>query len=319
MQRPASLAGPIPGPFPVLMLCLLTACAVNSQIPRWFDSIQRLPVKTVAVQGHRIAYLDEGAGPPVILVHGLGGSMWQWEYQQDTLSRSHRVITLDLLGSGLSDKPEAAYTPDELVEFFGRLMDALNIRRAALAGNSMGAALVMGMALRHPERVDRLILIGGMPSGVLEKLTSPLVKRAVEARAPAWIVTLGNWFLGRGMTESVLKEIVHDPQLLTPAVLDRANRNRQRPGLIPPLLALIRNLPLWEEGFALQINEIRTPTLIIWGAEDRVFPPNVGRELHTLVAPSTFELIPETGHLPQWERPEAVNPILLKFLEPPQS
>ncbi|MGH7209544.1 MAG: alpha/beta fold hydrolase, partial [Nitrospiraceae bacterium] len=65
-----------------LISLLLTACTAPSDIPTWFDSIQRMPVRTVQVQGHRIAYLDAGKGPPVILVHGIGGSMWQWEYQQ---------------------------------------------------------------------------------------------------------------------------------------------------------------------------------------------------------------------------------------------
>src|SRR5688572_29245227 len=93
-------------PLLILMSLLFGACTSVQEMPPWFDSIQRYPIKTVLVQGHRIAYLDEGQGPPVILVHGYGGSIWQWEYQQQPLSASHRVITLDLLGSGLSDKPD---------------------------------------------------------------------------------------------------------------------------------------------------------------------------------------------------------------------
>ena len=139
---------------------LLNACATPSDIPTWFDSIQRLPIKTVQVQGHRIVYLEAGTGPPVILVHGFGGSLWQWEYQHTALSADHRVIILDLLGSGLSDKPDIDYTPSQMVEFFRAFMDALGIQRAALVGNSMGAGLVIGMALTYPDRVDRLILIG---------------------------------------------------------------------------------------------------------------------------------------------------------------
>lgn len=295
---------------------LLNACATPSDIPNWFDSIQRLPIKIVQVQGHRITYLDAGTGPPVILVHGFGGSMWQWEYQQTALSADHRVITLDLLGSGLSDKPDIDYTPSQMVEFFSAFMDALGIQRATLAGNSMGAGLVIGTALTYPDRVDRMILIAGMPNQVREKLASPLIKRAIESRTPVWLATVGNWLFGRWMTESVLKEIVHDPGLLTSAVIERANRNRQRPGLVPAAMSLARNLPLWEEGFARQLGQIRHPTLVLWGAEDRIFPPQVGKELHATVQGSTFMLIAGAGHIPQWERPEAVNPILLKFLQP---
>src|SRR5213080_2387897 len=151
-------------PFMLLLSSLLfTSCTAPSEVPTWFDSIHRIPVRTVLVQGHRIAYLDAGKGPPVILVHGFGGSMWQWEYQQTALSATHRVITLDLLGSGLSDKPDIDYTPSQMVESFCAFMDTLGIQRAALVGNSMGAGLVIGTALTYPDRVDRLILIGGMP------------------------------------------------------------------------------------------------------------------------------------------------------------
>ncbi len=285
-------------------------------MPQWFDSIQRAPVRSVLVDGHQIAYLESGEGPPVILVHGLGGSMWQWEYQQSALAASHRLITLDLLGSGLSDKPDMAYHPDQIVEFVRTFMDQLGIDRAALVGNSMGAGVVIGMALVHPDRVDRLILIGGMPQGVREKLGSPLIRRALDTWAPTWLVRLGNWLVGRSFTEKLLRQVVHDPGVLTPLVIDRSYRGRKRPGLIPPLMALAGNLPLWEAGFALKLHEIRQPTLVIWGAEDRIFPPEVGRELHEIIPGSSLAMIPEAGHIAQWERPEAVNPILLEFLRP---
>src|SRR5687768_3588642 len=86
---------------------LMSGCAATD-IPPWFDGIQRFPIKTASVNGHRIAYLDEGQGPPLILIHGYGGSMWQWEYQQ-TLAAQFRILTPDLIGSGLSDKPDLHY------------------------------------------------------------------------------------------------------------------------------------------------------------------------------------------------------------------
>ena len=88
-------------------LChIMTACSSPSSIPAQFDAIERMSIQTVLVHDQRIAYLDVGAGPPVILIHGFGGSMWQWEQQQRTLSQHFRVLTLDLPGAGLSDKPE---------------------------------------------------------------------------------------------------------------------------------------------------------------------------------------------------------------------
>lgn len=292
----------------------MTACSSPSSIPTQFDAIERMPVHTVLVQGQRIAYLDDGAGPPVILIHGFGGSMWQWEYQQHQLSQHFRVLTLDLPGAGLSDKPDIEYRPDQMLNFLVGFMDAVKIPQATLVGNSMGAGLAIGMALTHPTLVANLVLVGGLPQHVMEKLTSPSVRRALESSAPFWLVSFGNTLFGGLMIESVLHEMVHDPTLLTPAVLERSNRNRQLPGLIKPIMAVRENVPLWEAGFATRLGTITHPTLVIWGEEDRVFPVAVGEELHQTIKGSRFIRIPKAGHIPQWERPDVVNQALITFI-----
>jgi pimeloyl-ACP methyl ester carboxylesterase len=294
----------------------MIACSSPSSIPTQFDAIERMPVHTVLVQGQRIAYLDVGAGPPVILIHGFGGSMWQWEYQQHQLSQHFRVLTLDLPGAGLSDKPDIDYRPDQMLDFFVGFMDAAKIPQATLVGNSMGAGLAIGMALTHPTRVAKLVLVDGLPQHVMEKLTSPSVRRALESSAPSWLVSFGNTLFGGLMIESVLQEIVHNPTLLTPAVLERSNRNRQLPGLIKPIMAVRENLPLWESGFATRLGTITHPTLVLWGEEDRVFPIAVGEELHHTIKGSRFIRIPKAGHIPQWERPDVVNQTLITFIRP---
>src|SRR5574340_590834 len=119
-------------------------------------------------------------GPPLILIHGYGGSMWQWEYQQTPLAAHFRVITPDLIGSGLSDKPDLDYRPEELIESVRGLMDRLGLPTATLVGNSMGGGVAIGMALTHPELVDRLVLIDGLPDHVHDRLASPLMRRAIE-------------------------------------------------------------------------------------------------------------------------------------------
>jgi pimeloyl-ACP methyl ester carboxylesterase len=300
-----------------MLFChIMTACSPPSSIPTHFDAIERMSIQTVLVHDQRIAYLDVGAGPPVVLIHGFGGSMWQWEQQQHALSQHFRILTLDLPGAGLSDKPEIDYRPDQMLDFFVGFMDAVKIQQATLVGNSMGAGLAIGMALAHPTRVAKLVLIDGLPQHVMEKLTSPSVRRALETTAPSWLVSFGNMLFGGLMIESVLKEIVHDPALLTPAVIERSNRNRQRPGLIKPIMTVRENLPLWESGFATRVGEITHPTLVIWGEEDRVFPIAVGEELHQTIKGSRFIRIPKAGHIPQWERPDLVNQELITFIQP---
>lgn len=299
-----------------LFACPMVACTSPTQIPPHFDAIERIPIKTVLVQGQRIAYLDLGAGPPVILIHGFGGSMWQWEYQQQSLAQHVRVLTLDLPGSGLSDKPDIEYLPDQMLDFLTGFMDALQLPKATLIGNSMGAGLAIGMALNHPNRVDKLVLIGGLPARVMDHLASPSFRRAMETRAPSWLVSFGNWLFGRFATESVLKEIVYDHTLLTPAVIDRSNHNRRRPGIIKPIMAVRQALPLWERNFAPRLATIAHPTLIVWGEQDRVFPLAVGEALHQTIPRSQFVLIPHAGHLPQWERPDLVNRSLITYIQP---
>lgn len=299
-----------------LFCMMLGACTTPDPLPPWFDSFERLPLKSVMVDGQRIAYLDHGQGPPVLLIHGFGGSMWQWEHQQSALATRFRVITPDLLGAGLSDKPEIEYRPDQLLEFLTGFLDALQIPQAAIVGNSMGAGLAIGLALDHPERVSSLVLIDGLPPDVLAHLGSPSLRRALTTQTPSWLVSVGNWLFGGRMLESTLREFVHDPALLTPAVLDRSNRNRQRPGLFRALLTIGTNLPLWERNFAPRIRTITQRTLILWGEEDRVFPVKAGTLLHELISQSTFIAIPQAAHIPQWERPDEVNPHLLRFLQP---
>ena len=298
----------------------MTACAPPTHIPPYFEPFARtpvepLPIKTVLVHGQRLAYLDIGTGPPVILIHGFGGSMWQWEHQQHVLSQQFRTLTLDLPGSGLSDKPDIAYQPNQMVDFCLGFMDALAIPHATLVGNSMGAGLAISMALTHPTRIDKLVLIDGLPSDIPNKLTGPLFRRALKSQVPWWLVSFGNWLFGGLVTNSVLKEVIHDHSLLTPAVLERSNRNRRRPGIIKPLMAMKQTLPAWETDFAPRISDISHPTMIIWGENDRVFPVAVGAELHRNIRGSTFVTIPQAGHMPQWERPELVNRSLIEYID----
>lgn len=298
----------------------MTACASPSQIPPYFEALEpspaeRIPIKTVLVHEQQIAYLDIGTGPTVILIHGFGGSMWQWEHQQQALSQHFRTLTLDLPGSGLSDKPDIDYLPNQMVDFCIGFMDALQIPHATLIGNSMGAGLAIAMALTHPTRVDKLVLIGGLPSQVMIKLTSRSFRQALETRAPWWLISFGNWLFGGMVTDSVLKEIVHDHKLLTPAVIERSNQNRRRPGIIKPTMAMRNALPSWETDFAPRLTTITHPTMIIWGDSDRVFPIAVGEELHHRIRGSTFVNIPNAGHMPQWEQPALVNRSLITYIQ----
>jgi len=310
--RPLSL------PFFMAVLGCFTTLGCSSPLtplPSGIELIQRVPYQITTVNHHRIAYLDVGQGPPLILIHGFGGAMWNWEYQYSVLARSHRVIIPDLLGSGLSDKPEEAYTPKRLVEFFRQFMDTLHIPQATLIGNSMGAGLAMAMALDYPERVTRLVLISGFPAQVETSIASEQYQRFLHHRPPLWLAKLGNWMAGRRATEKILKEIVYNPELISPTVIERSFRNRQRGGFLAPLYSLMDNIQKWEGQYGNRLQKIPHKILLLWGDHDRVFPLDVGERVKNQLPYVEWHVIPKAGHLAQWEQPALVNQFILAFLE----
>src|SRR5262245_27621593 len=114
------------------------------------------------VAGVTLHYEVQGDGPPIVLVHGLGGTSNVWHAQRVTLSRTHRVVTYDLSGSGLSDRSRRQYSIATWAEELVGLMDHVKLDSAALAGHSMGTVIVQLFAARHPQRVSALILAGAL-------------------------------------------------------------------------------------------------------------------------------------------------------------
>lgn len=241
--------------------------------------------------------------------------MWHWDYQYLPFADTHRVLIPDLIGSGLSDKPEATYSPEQVLEYFLTFMDRLAITRATLIGNSMGAGLAMALALDHPNRVERLVLISGFPAQVEANVALPQLQQFLRYRPPQWLASIGNRMTGRASTERFLKKIVYQPKLISPTVIERSYQNRQRGGLLSPLYSLLEHIDSWDEHYGKRISDISHPTLIIWGAHDPIFPVEVGQQIQHLLPHAEWHNIPEAGHLPQWEQPNQVNPIILSFLE----
>jgi Predicted hydrolases or acyltransferases (alpha/beta hydrolase superfamily) len=113
--------------------------------------------------------------------------MWQWEYQQHALAQHFRVLTLDLPGAGLSDKPEIDYRPDQMLDYFVGFMDAVKVPQATLVGNSMGAGLAIGMALTHPDTGRQARPDRRLTATRHEETHQSVVRRALETSAPSWL------------------------------------------------------------------------------------------------------------------------------------
>lgn len=298
----------------LLLNVMVLGCTKTTVDPPWVELVHRIPFSTVTVDGSDIAYLDEGKGFPIIFLHGFGGSMWNWEYQQGVFSDNYRVIIPDLLGSGLSAKPSGPYTPQRLIDFFHRFMETLQIDRAILVGNSMGAGLAMGLALDYPEQVEALVLISGFPANIQESLASPAYKKFLYHRPPLWLAKFGNRLAGRSSTERILQAIIFRKELITPTIIERSYRNRQRGGFLVPIYSLLDNIEAWEHQYGQRLSHISHRTLLMWGDHDEVFPISVGEHLTRQLPHAQWHVIPNAGHLAQWEQPEDVNSVIRRFL-----
>jgi pimeloyl-ACP methyl ester carboxylesterase len=253
----------------------------------------------VRVGGVRIHFVEEGEGAPLILIHGFGASTFSFRHTIHELARHFRVIALDLKRFGLSERPPGGdYSLTAQARLVGEFMERMGIRQAAVLGHSMGGEVAMRLAVNHPERVERLILVDSA-SG-----------REVRHRAS------GGRFLRpllpvMALFTLSLRSAVYDPAYLTPEVLEgyfRPTRIHGHLRGLGDLLVSRRNDP------PLDLCAIVQPTLILWGEEDRWLPVSQGQRLHEQIPGSRIVIIPKAGHLPLEEQPEESNRAILEFL-----
>ena len=288
-------------------------CTARPLKPASHHANDTIQLKTIVIDGHTLAYTVAGKGPPVVLLHGFGAQGWMWEHQQEALAPHFTVYTLDLLGHGYSDRPKLEYTPDLFIDSVKGFISTLAINRAAFIGNSMGAGVAMGMALKHPQLTRGIVLISGFPKGVAKKASLPAYRIFLTFK-PEILLRIGFYFSGKGFLRSILKALVVDKSLITDDIVDRAYRFRTFPGSAHALFSTRNNLYQWEEQYAPRISEISTPTLVMWGTQDSLFPLTVGEELHQQIPNSTFLPVKDAGHLAMWEKPHETNTAIVEFL-----
>ena len=278
-----------------------------------FPPFDRYPPQFVFVNRHRTAYIRHGQGPPVVLLHGYAGAIWNWEHQIEPLGRRFTLFIPDVIGQGLSDKPCIAYTPAFYLDWLHGFLDAVGVGRAAIVGHSMGGGLALSLALTNPDRVDRIILISGFPRDVLSLIRGPYLK--LFARIGSGVLFgLGYRLLGRRAFRKFIGGLVTDRGLVTPAVIERAYRLRKDHGKARPLWSSLKHVPDWQNHYAPRMGSVRCPVQIMWGQQDRFIPCSAGQELHQTIPGSRLAVLPDTGHLPMWERPDEVNRLIIEFL-----
>lgn len=238
------------------------------------------PKPNVARLGpYRLQYREYGAGPPLVLVHGLSGSASWWRRNVPAFSERFRVIVLELVGYGSNRawRPSRILdTADRLAEFIATLPEA----RAHVVGHSMGGQIATQLAGRHPQRVDRLVLASA--SGLVRTdLLRMALRLPLQAR--------------------------HSPLDFAP----RLTVDALRAG---PLNLLLSTLDILSDDVSAAIAKIRMPTLLIWGRNDKLVPVTVGETVQRLIPGSRLAVLPRAGHVPMWDRPAEFNRLVMEFL-----
>ena len=263
-----------------------------------------LRIHEVRVPGARISTLTMGAGPDVLLLHGLGSAKSSFFDAAAALSRQYRVHVLDLPGFGASSKPATApYTARYFADTVRATMDALGIARAHVAGNSMGGRVAIELGLRHPERVASLVLL--CPAVAFVKRTYHPLVRIVRPE----LGLLPHRFAREKVAEH-LWSLFADPDAIDPSVADVVVDEFQRiyasPGGRIAFLASARNIyldaPFGRNGFYGRLSQLEPPTLFVWGSHDTVIPPAFGRHVARWLPSAEQIVLDGCGHVPQVER-----------------
>jgi 2-hydroxy-6-oxonona-2,4-dienedioate hydrolase len=242
-------------------------------------------------QKEKFRYIEEGHGEPLVLLHGLFGALSNFKDLIEHFRRSHKVVVPML---PLFDLDIFHTTVGGLERHVHRFMETMDYRNAHLLGNSLGGHVALTHILKHPERIRSLILTGS--SGLFEN-------------------GMGDTYPKRGDYDYIRKKTemtFYDPAVASKELVDEVfeiTNNRMKVIKIISLAkSAIRN-NLGEE-----LNQIKQPTLLIWGNNDIITPPFVGKEFQRLIPNSELYFIDKCGHAPMMEVPQEFNEILSAFL-----
>jgi pimeloyl-ACP methyl ester carboxylesterase len=253
---------------------------------------------SVRVFGANLHYVDAGSGSVVVLLHGLADDVGVWESVMPALAAKHRVIALDQIGFGRSDKPLLGYRAGTFVDFLDGFLNELKIDRASLVGNSLGGWIAANFALAHPERIDRLVLCDAAGYAALGKNMNARTLSALRLARRDDIRYLGPLTF-------------HDKRFYED--VDLAFKQRVTAGDGYTINQLLDSMIRGEDVLDGRLGAIHKPTLIVWGREDKVIPLNFAERFHKEITGSRLEVIDNCGHMPHVECADKFNRALLKF------
>ncbi len=300
----------------LLLLCLsfLSSVSCGLFVPNLLNGKVPHPDQHdhfVAVNGVNYHYTEyHGPGQDIFLLHGFASSTYTWEKVAPILqAHGYHVWALDMKGFGWSDKPEGAdYSPEQLMEEVNAWMDKMGLRKVVFVGNSLGGAIAWNMALVHPDKVKKLVLIDA--AGFMQDMPIPVYLAGFPGAGG-----IARLFFGRWMIEDTFKQVYFDPAAITAEQIDAYYNRLRTENALGALTSVGRSVStLSVEEYALRIPEIQVDTLIIWGRDDAWIPLKDGFKFKETLPNATLEVIPFCGHVPQEEKPEETARLISEFL-----
>jgi 3-oxoadipate enol-lactonase len=254
----------------------------------------------LTIDGLRFHYAQDGQGTDLLLIHGLGGSLHDWDSCVPEFARYHRVTRWDARGFGESDKPAGPYSPQLFAKDLAGLFRACGITHAHVAGISMGGVIAQRFALDFPEHVASLTLIstssevGPQAQAAWEKVASIIEQRGFSANAD---------FAQRLFAPNFLKA---HPEAVQ-AMAQRTATNDPR-----AYAAAARAIGAY--NWTAELDRLQMPTLLLQGAEDMLTPPGGSIKMSRVIPHSRLLMLPDCGHVVPEEKPELFTRTLLAFL-----
>jgi len=238
------------------------------------------------------SFIDEGAGEPLVLLHGLFGALSNWEGVVNKFSQEYRVIIPLLPIYEMPIKQAGLTALTNFVEGFVKLK---GLNEMTLIGNSLGGHVALIYTLRHPEQIKRLVLTGS--SGLFEN-------------------TMGGSFPKRGSYEYIKERVAYtfyDPETATKELVDEVFETTKSIPKCMRIVAIAKSAQ--RNNMAEEITKITAPTLLVWGLNDTITPPMVAHEFDKLIPNTTLKFIDKCCHAPMMEQPEIFNEILDTYLK----